>query len=139
MDKRYGDIVRIAMKSKENATRRPLSIRDVANATGFSYEHVRRAVSGQPTVSQDFNERVCHLLGLDVDIMWQKAQLEKVRRRFDLMPSALAGGFTSQRVQDLWNRLSPESERKALRIIENLAEADDLDVARQTVVRQTAG
>ena len=55
--------VTVHAKSYANAVRDRMSEldllnRDVAAATGYTYEYVRKVVSGQPVASIEFNEKV---------------------------------------------------------------------------------
>ena len=105
---KYSDIVRLAMKGKENSTGAPITIREASRRTGYSYEHIRKVVGGEPVVSQEFNEDLCKLLSLDAREMWNIALREKVQRRFKGVPAPLQPPaddfFTSN-----WSKLTPEN------------------------------
>src|SRR5437870_13154407 len=80
------------------------SLRDLAAATGFSYEHLRKTINGaQPVVSETLNDRLCKVLELDTAAMWKQALAEKAARRAKAAPDAVSG--PRSRMQKLWEEL----------------------------------
>ncbi len=74
----YAELLRRGMRAKG------MSRRQLERATkqrphgGYSYEHIRKIVSGQPLMSEQFNADICSILELDADYMWQIAVKEKL-------------------------------------------------------------
>src|SRR5437899_2731191 len=90
----YAEIVKKAMADKQ------MSVRDLEKRTaeidpdgqGYSYEHLRKLLSGKgtPSQSEGCNAAICKILKLNVDEMWELAQSEKIRRRYGSIPGAMA-------------------------------------------------
>jgi hypothetical protein len=113
------------MKTANNPSKHPLTLRDLEKMTGYTYEHCRKAVTGRPVVSAEFNDRLCKVLGLDGAMMWQLAEREKKARaikRLGVNPVA----ESDARLAAVWQRLS-ETQRDAI-----LALADDFSRSRTT-------
>jgi hypothetical protein len=100
---------------------------DLATATGYSYEQLRRILKGEPIVSEQLNQLLCVRLGLDPAATWSLALHEKaVRRLAPESPEAAAleeqrhllAGFARlndaerRRVMKLLHRLEHEHEVK---------------------------
>jgi hypothetical protein len=114
---RYADIVRQRMKTRDNSTGEPLSIREVAKRLGYSYEHVRKTVVGEPVASREFNDALAQLLNLDPDVMWNTAQREKMARRFrELVPNVAPPA--DDRLAELWPKLTKEEQHNLIKIAE---------------------
>ena len=116
---RYAEHVRLAMQTANNPTKVPLSLRQIAGLTGYSYEHHRKVVNGEPVGSRVFNDVLCKALGLDADYMWELAQVEKVQRR-------LGTGFLTKlpkdkRLVELWKMLTDSDRDKVIKIAEGFA------------------
>lgn len=106
----YAEYLREAM-SRLDITRRTLSI-----TIKFSYEHLRKILTGAPLMSDIFNERVCLALGLDDKEMWRLAQLEKATQR------GTVPVLPDQSVAMQWNELSIENKARVAGIIQVMCE-----------------
>jgi len=73
----YSERIRMAMKTTSNPTKHPITIEQLAEAIGFSYENVRKVYKGEHDGSRVFNEAVCACLGLHEGVMWDLAQQAK--------------------------------------------------------------
>jgi transcriptional regulator with XRE-family HTH domain len=115
----YAATIRLKMATTDNPTGAPITMREMARATGYSYEHVRKLLKGFPVGSREFNNEVCRVLGLDADEMWELAQRAKLEEKFknlDLPVQAPDDRFAA-----LWRRLTEEDKRMIMRMVESLA------------------
>src|SRR4051812_34629902 len=85
----YADRLRVLAKGKHGKGGSPMTIRMIADALGYSYEHVRKVFIGEPVVSDDFNDEICKLFGVDKDEMWKVAEKEKAQRTMKRIPKSL--------------------------------------------------
>ena len=124
---RYAEKVRMAMKTGNNPTGQPITLRQLSTMTGYSYEHCRKVFNAEPVGSRPFNDMLCQALGLDSDEMWNLAQQEKVSFRLG------AGFLTSmphdKRLVDLWPRLTTADQDRVIRIVEGLVYAKEAESA----------
>src|SRR5215831_20520605 len=100
------------MKTANNPSKRPLTLRDLEQMTSYTYEHCRKAVKGEPVVSKEFNERLCSALGVDESAMWQLAQREKKRRTVKRLGASPIAD-SDVRLAAVWRDLS-EAQRDAV-------------------------
>jgi hypothetical protein len=107
------------MKTKENPQKRPLAIREVANAIGYSYEHMRKVVTGEPVGSREMNDQICAVLGLDPNDMWQLSQREKLHRKFKDIPDVVVDTVPSE-LGHLWAQLNDQNREYLSRMAETL-------------------
>lgn len=77
----YGDKIRQRMRTSDNPVGAPLSLREVAQRIGYSYEHVRKHLVGHVPGSREFNHRICALLGLDEERMLALMNEFKIQRK----------------------------------------------------------
>ncbi len=108
----YAEICRLAMKTTNNPSKRPLSLRDLEKATGYSYEQCRKVIAGQPVLSSRLNKALCRVLGLDARKMWALAIREKKRRTLKRLGSSPLAD-TDVRLASVWRDLST-TERDAI-------------------------
>lgn len=119
----YSERIRMAMKTSQNSTGRPISIRELATYTSYSYENVRKVCSGEHDGSREFNQAVCSVLGFNENEMWQLAQVTKAQRRLGL--SVLATLPRDARLIDIWPRLTEQDREILIRIAEGYALASE--------------
>lgn len=115
---RYADIIKMRMKTRNNPTRRPITIRMAEQILEYSYEHIRKVVRGEPVASRDLNDKLCDMLGLEAEAMWQLAVNEKIARRY---PSQASIPPADDRIKRLWPRLSPSDRQRVYDLIETLS------------------
>ena len=108
------------MESDGNPQGRPVTIRELSQAAGRSYELCRVILRGRPIVSREFNEAVCRYLGLDEPDLWRIAVLEKARRRFGATERQITIP-PDPRLERAWSRLGKGDREKVIRIAEKLA------------------
>ena len=112
----YADILLDKMREKG------LSLRDLANATSHSYEHLRRIARREPSVGARLNEHLCEYLGLDAADMWRRALQEKAQRRVSRQVLSYVQLPPSDRFVQLWSQLRPRDRQRVLDLMERLAE-----------------
>lgn len=126
---KYSDIIRTKMKTGANPTGRPITIRMAEqlmrkpDGKPYSYEHIRKVISGEPVQSQDMNDAFCRMLGLDNDAMWLMAQQEKVARKYGPALSTMTPP-PDKGVKALWSALTDPDKLRVKQLVEALAEAN---------------
>jgi hypothetical protein len=116
----YADRLKRVARTTGNRQGKTFSIRDLANALGFSYEHVRRVWTGWPVVSKDFNAELCKLLGgLDENEMWEIAEREKQQRIANRLQSDIRPP-SDDRLIELWGELTADEKRQLVRVAEGM-------------------
>lgn len=128
---RYAERIRMAMKTSQNPTGQPVSIKQLSELTGYSYEHCRKVFNAEPVGSRPFNDILCQVLGLDPDEMWLLAQRDKITFR-------LGTGFLTQlpadkRLVEMWPRLSEEDQMRVIKIVEGLVHAKEAELEVNTL------
>jgi hypothetical protein len=97
---KYSELIRIKLKTHPDQP----SLRDVGKSIGYSYEHVRKAMTGLPSASRQFNDALCKYLGLDPDAMWKILIQDLAKRKYgaalEIRPP------DEERFQDLWPSLT---------------------------------
>jgi hypothetical protein len=110
------------------AKQRQLEIRDLSNATGYAFEHIRKIwFHGTPkhknirlTVSEDCNAMLCEILGLPVRDMWEMAQREKFAEKNGFQPVELMDP-QGRELTELWGKLTDEHKDMILNMGRSLA------------------
>jgi transcriptional regulator with XRE-family HTH domain len=118
----YAENIRMAAKAKR------LSIRDLANRTQFSYEHIRKIWIGHTpkrkdskfTVGRECNDLLCNLLDLPAEAMFEMAEREKFAQKNGYAPIHLPDPI-GQEMADVWERLEDEQKSLLLRMGRTLA------------------
>src|SRR4051812_46223387 len=128
----YAELVRKAMRAKG------MTRRDLEKAIDYSYEHIRKVVSGLPLMSEDFNDKVCRVLELDAPAMWAIAQGEKLKRTYGSIPTV---ALPTNRLKELWSELSADDQAAIMTIAEGMAarrraERDDRNLEDPDRIRQ---
>jgi hypothetical protein len=116
----YAGIVRTKMRSIENPTGHPISLRDLADAVDYSYEHIRKIVTGKPVVSPELNQKICEVLGLDREQMMEIAKGEKVIRRYGRVPLAPLPSPGASAIVEMWDQLEEADQARLSRFAEDL-------------------
>lgn len=116
---RYATRVRQAMDTAGSRTGSPLTIRELAQRTGWSYENVRKTVKGEHEGSREFNAALCRALDLPEEEMWALAEESKVQKRLGL--AVLARMPKDVRLVEIWPRLTESDREKLIRIAEGYA------------------
>ena len=125
----YAKALRDAMRNQQISTRE-LVHRTVLVGAGYGYEHLRKALQGHPSVSEDCNQVLCKILGLDADRMWALATAEKVQRRFGTQPLGMLSP-DSDRMRAVWPLLEPTEQECLLKAAEGFVAQRNLVVTCQ--------
>ncbi len=70
-----------ASRLRLEMARKRLTLRQLSQATNFSYEHIRKVAAGHPLLSRACNAAICNAVGLDEVEFWQLAVAEKQSQR----------------------------------------------------------
>lgn len=124
--KTYAENLRMAAKTKDNAQRRPLSIREIANLSQFSYEHIRKLWMGKTesqkfSVSPDCNEILCTILGLNKEDMWRLAEQEKFSQKAGYVPMQLIEDPEGRELSEIWSDLDKHQHAIILEMARSFA------------------
>jgi len=121
--KTYAENVRMAGKTRDNPQRRPVAIREVANALHVSYEAIRRIWMGRDrlTISEVLNNELCDYLGLPKHEMWALAQAEKFSQKAGYVPLQLVEDREGREISANWELLDEEQRQTILRMVRSFA------------------
>lgn len=143
----YAALLRRAMRNQ----RPSMSRRDLEKALkrigkGYSYEHIRKVVSGLPVMSEQFNHDVCKVLNIDAEKMWQVAAQEKLKGN-TRTARLLQNAAPDQSLRADWAELADDERDAVSRIISGMAakrraereasETDDPEVIRRQIIDLT--
>jgi hypothetical protein len=103
----YADLVAAAMRQATP----PMDLRALEAAANYSYEHLRKILSGEPVVSGDCNEAICLALGLDVNRMWELATREKAQRRYPHLTRTILCPEDG-RLREAWRDLTSDQKNR---------------------------
>lgn len=88
-----------------------ISIRDVAEQTGSSYENIRRLVKGMSIPSESLLRSICEVVGLDRGEMSKLARADKMRKTYGTVPLELAGKKPGMELLErVWDDLTREQQ-----------------------------
>jgi hypothetical protein len=97
---------------------------ELASATGYSYEQIRRVLKGEPIVSEQLNELLCTRLALDVPTMWAMALHEKALRRLTGESADAATHAEQRRLLAGFARLGDADRRRVMNLLQRLEQAN---------------
>lgn len=118
----YADIIRKIMRERD------ITRRDIEKATGFSYEHVRKVVSGQSLQSENFNDKLCAFLSLNRQEMWSIACREKIQKHG---PQMFAMAQPDLRLKQIWEGITIADQESLLKIGEGMLELRRVEKGEQ--------
>ncbi len=102
---RLAEILNEAMKLQG------VSIRDLALATGVTYEHIRRVVRGLNNPATPLLKLICGFLQLPFDDLKQYAAADELERKYGDVPAILAGKVPDMvMLERYWAYLTPEQK-----------------------------
>ena len=127
--KTYAEIIRAKLRDAKNRK----SMREVGRNIDFSYEHVRKAVSGEVTFTKQFSDALCAELGLPADEMWTLAQSQKLRKRFEGADFPADLPRRDDRVKEIWGELDSFGREAWIRAGRDLIAVADRAQRRQKV------
>src|ERR1051325_2733563 len=82
---------RFAQAMVEGMNARDLTIRELAEHTGMTYEHIRKLAKGMAYPSKLALREVCRVLDLDVRRMDMLAVADRLEKKYGGIPHELAG------------------------------------------------
>ena len=127
----YAERLRTAMRQRREAQRPSVRIVDLVRATGYSREHIRKVLAGQPVASRTFNDAICAALDLDSEEMWQIAKQEKFSERLGL--GLLAKMPKDIRLVEIWPVLPDTAREKVIRFAEALKFVHETERIKQQI------
>ena len=116
----YGEIVRSRIRGAQNVAGRPLSIRELSQFLGKSYEHCRKIALGEAVISERLNAELCRILKLDPQTMWRLAGREKAAKRFGWDIYSGPDMPLEDRLGEIWHKLDGADRTRVLRFAEAL-------------------
>jgi transcriptional regulator with XRE-family HTH domain len=104
---------------------RGMTAAELAAATNYSYEQIRRVLKGEPIVSEQLNQLLCARLALDVTAMWSVALHEKALRRLAGDATDVTAHDDERRLLASFARLGDADRRRVLKLLDRLEHAGD--------------
>jgi transcriptional regulator with XRE-family HTH domain len=116
---------RLAQALAERMNHLDLTIRQLAERSGLTYEHIRKLVKGAAHPSSLALREVCGVLNLDVAAMERLAVADRIEKKYGGIPHALAGKHPElSLLAPWWDRLTQE-QKEFFRIeIKSVAESN---------------
>ena len=126
---------RLARALVERMNQLDLTIRQLAQRSGLTYEHIRKLAKGEAHPSRLALQELCRLLQLDRSRMESLAIADRIEKKYGGIPHALAGNHPElSLLAPWWDMLTPE-QKELFRIeIRSVAEAN----RRQQPLRKPA-
>jgi transcriptional regulator with XRE-family HTH domain len=117
---------------------RDLSIRNLAERTGLTYEHIRKLVKGAAYPSRLALREICRILELPEGEMQQQIVADRLEKKYGGIPHALAGKHPELSLLARWWDLLTPAQKDMFRIqIKSIAEANQ-KMAAERKPAQTA-
>ncbi len=130
---------RLAQALAERMNQLDLTIRQVAEATGLTYEHIRKLVKGDASPSKLALNEVCRTLQLEAEEMQKLAVADRIERKYGGIPHALSGKHPELSLLAPWWDLLTEEQKSAFRVqIRSVAEANQAANPPRKPVRAAA-
>lgn len=102
---------RLARALVERMNALDLTIKDLARATGLSYEHVRKVVKGAAYPSRLALHELCRALKLDGRKMESLGVADRLEKKYGGVPHALAGKHPElSLLAQSWDVLTPDQK-----------------------------
>lgn len=116
---------RLAQSLVERMNQLDLTLRQVAERTGLTYEHVRKLAKGAAFPSRLALRELCRVLSLDHAEMDRRAVADRLERKYGGIPHALAGKHPELSLLAPWWDLLTEEQKTSFRIqIRSVAESN---------------
>ncbi|HEV2118143.1 MAG TPA: helix-turn-helix transcriptional regulator [Terriglobales bacterium] len=129
---------RLARALVERMNQIDLTIRQLAQQTGLTYEHIRKLAKGEAYPSRLALQELCRVLQLETAHMESLSVADRIEKKYGGIPHALAGQHPElSLLAPWWDMLTPE-QKDFFRIeIRGVAEANRQRLARKPA-RSTA-
>ncbi len=125
---------RLAQMLAERMNELDLTIRQVAERTGLTYEHIRKLVKGAASPSKLALHEICRALELDAEETEKLAVADRIERKYGGIPHALVGKHPELSLLAPWWDLLTEEQKAAFRVqIKSVAEANQTHPPRKPV------
>lgn len=99
-----------------------LSIRELADKTGSTYENIRKIVRGTSLPSKYFVRTIAHVLGLDEGEMTDMVAADKIKHKFGGVPELLAKKNPELvPIERLWSALTTAQKDNVLEMVRTYA------------------
>ena len=116
---------RFATALVERMNLRDLTIRQLAERTGLTYEHIRKLAKGAAYPSKLAMRELCNVLGLEVRKMDLLAVADRLEKKYGGIPHELAGKHPELSLLARWWDLLTEEQKTSFRIqIKSVAESN---------------
>jgi transcriptional regulator with XRE-family HTH domain len=116
---------RLAQALAERMNELDVTIRQLAEGTGLTYEHIRKLVKGEASPSKLALQEVCRALELPPEKMQELVVADHIERKYGGIPHALAGKHPELSLLAPWWDLLTEEQKAAFRVqIRSVAEAN---------------
>lgn len=131
---------RLAQALVERMNALDLTLRQVAERTGLTYEHVRKLAKGAAFPSRLALRELCRVLALDPAEMDRRAVADRLEKKYGGIPHALAGKHPELSLLAPWWDLLTEEQKTSFRIqIRSVAESNQRLAARPKPARGVKG
>jgi transcriptional regulator with XRE-family HTH domain len=123
---------RLARALVERMNQLDLTIRQLAEHTGLTYEHIRKLAKGEAHPSRLALQELCRVLRLDLEEMETLAVADRIEKKYGGIPHALAGRHPELSLLAPWWDMLTQQQKDFFRIeIRSVAEANRNQVARK--------
>jgi transcriptional regulator with XRE-family HTH domain len=123
---------RLARALVERMNQLDLTIRQLAERTGLTYEHIRKLAKGEAHPSRLALQEVCRVLQLDGAHMESLAVADRIEKKYGGIPHALAGQHPELSLLAPWWDMLTAEQKDFFRIeIRGVAEANRQQLARK--------
>jgi len=124
----------LAQRLRESMEAQDLSLREVADTVGITYEHVRKAVNGEVIPSKLALKAICSALNLPFEELYKLSKRQSVRNKYADVLSELTGKNPElQPIEDIWDDLTPGHKEDLVNLTKTWAA---LDRARKEVAHE---
>lgn len=123
---------RLARALVERMNQLDLTIRQLAEHTGLTYEHIRKLAKGEAHPSRLALQELCRVLRLEPAEMESLAVADRIEKKYGGIPHALAGHHPELSLIAPWWDMLTQEQKDFFRIeIRSVAEANRNRVARK--------
>ena len=130
---------RLSQSLVERMNQLDLTLRQVAERTGLTYEHVRKLAKGAAFPSRLALRELCRVLTLDPAEMDRRAVADRLEKKYGGIPHALAGKHPELSLLAPWWDLLTEEQKTSFRIqIRSVAESNQRVAAQRKPARGVA-
>jgi transcriptional regulator with XRE-family HTH domain len=130
---------RFAQALAERMNERDVPVRQLAERTSLTYEHIRKLVKGAAFPSKLALREICRVLDLPLERMQPFVVADRIEKKYGGIPHALAGKHPELSLLARWWDLLTAEQKDMFRIqIKSIAESNQDAAARPKPARGTA-